>query len=75
MKVMLAEEVLRLREELMGTEYRDFVGMALVVRFAKNPRKRIQAAALFRHELFASSKERSITVTESLAELTDVATA
>ena len=73
-KARIVEEALRLRQELMGADYSELIQAALVVRFSKSPEERLRAATVLRHDVPGSSPDRSVTVTETLAELADAGT-
>jgi hypothetical protein len=68
-KAAIVEESLRLREALMGEEYRELVRAALTVRYSDDPEARLRAIEALRDEVSGATPGGSVTVTAALAKL------
>lgn len=68
-KAAIVEEALRLREELMGTDYRRILEQALAYRGSTNPQERLRAIAALRDEVEGATEGGSPSVEAALATL------
>jgi hypothetical protein len=68
-KAQIVEEALRLREELMGSEYRDMIKAALTVRFSDNPKDRLAAIESLRDDVQGATPNGSVSVEAAIAQI------
>ena len=68
-KAAIVEEALALREELMGTEYRELIQAALTLRFSDDPTARLAAIKTLREEVPGATPDGSVSVSAALARL------
>lgn len=68
-KAQIVEEALRLREELMGREYRELIAAALTVRFSDNPEDRLTAIESLRDDVQGATPDGSVSVEAAVAKI------
>ncbi|HZU12264.1 MAG TPA: hypothetical protein VFB58_05450 [Chloroflexota bacterium] len=68
-KAQIVEEALRLREELMGTEYREMIKVALTVRFSNNPEDRLAAIESLRDNVQGATPDGSVAVEAAIEKI------
>jgi hypothetical protein len=68
-KAQIVEEALRLREELMESEYRDLVKAALTLRFSDTPHDRLAAIESLRDEVQGTTPDDSVSVEAAIASI------
>jgi hypothetical protein len=65
----IAEETLRLREELMGSEYRELIAAALTVRFSDSPEARLATIESLRDDVQGATPDGSVSVEAAIANI------
>lgn len=68
-KAQIVEEALRLREELMGREYRAMIKAALTVRFSNDSEDRLAAIASLRDDVQGATSDGSVSVEAAIAKI------
>jgi hypothetical protein len=68
-KAQIVEEALRLREELMGSEYCAMIDAALTVRFSDNPEDRLAAIDSLRDGVQGATPDGSVSVEAAIAKI------
>jgi hypothetical protein len=68
-KAEIVEEALRLREELMGSEYSDLIRAAVALHFSDSPEDRLAAIESLRDEVEGATPEGSVSVAAAIAKI------
>lgn len=68
-KAQIVEEALRLREELMGSEYRELMAAALTVRLSDKAEDRLAAISSLRDDVQGATPDGSVSVEAAIAKI------